>query len=214
MPEPDLAGPDGDAAEPVNRNVARGAATRQRLIEVATRQFAAHGYEDTSIGSVLDQAGVSRGSLYHHFAGKEALFEAVLEDMENDIGRRVTEAAGDTSDPAEILRRGGQAWVRLAGDPVVRQVLLIDAPSVLGWDRWRALEERHALGLIMALVALLADTGQVDPALVDMLSHVILASINEIALMIALAEDHERAMAEGSTMIDDLFVRLLGPRPT
>ncbi len=199
--------------ESVNRNVARGQATRQRLIEVATRQFAAHGYEDTSIGSVLDEAGVSRGSLYHHFEGKEALFEAVLEDMENDIGRRVAEAAGGATDAAEILRLGGQAWVRLAGDPVVRQVLLIDAPSVLGWDRWRALEERHALGLILALVAMLAEAGQVEPAMVDMLSHIILASINEIALMIALADDHQRAMAEGSVMVDDLFARLLGPAP-
>ena len=103
--------------------------------------------------------------------------------------------------------------MRLAGDPVVRQVLLIDAPSVLGWDRWRALEERHALGLIMALVSMLADAGRVEPATVDMRSHIILAAINEIALMIALADDHERAMAEGSAMIDDLFVRLLGPRP-
>jgi AcrR family transcriptional regulator len=200
---------EANPAAPVNRNVARGAATRTLLLEVATRAFAAHGYEDTSIESVLVEAGVSRGSLYHHFAGKEALFEAVLEEMENDIGQRVTEAAGGATDPAEILRLGGQAWVRLAGDPVVRQVLLIDAPSVLGWDRWRALEERHALGLIKALIAMLADDGRVDPAMVDMLSHVILASINEIALMIALADDHDRAMAEGSTMIDDLLVRLL-----
>ena len=56
---------------------------------------------------------------------------------------------------------------------------------------------------------MLADAGRVEPAMVDMLSHVILASINEIALMIALADDHEQATAEGSAMIDDLFVRLL-----
>jgi AcrR family transcriptional regulator len=64
-----------------NKNVARGEATRAQLIAIGTRLFAARGYEATSIEAVLQEAGVSRGSLYHHFSGKEALFEAVLEDV-------------------------------------------------------------------------------------------------------------------------------------
>ena len=207
--------PDSDAdPEPINRNVARGAATRQHLIEVATALFAARGYEDTSIEVVLAQAEVSRGSLYHHFAGKDALFEAVLETMENDIGQRLVEQSAGAPDAAATLRRGCEAWVQLAGDPVVRQVLLIDAPAVLGWDRWRALEERHALGLIKALVGLMADAGQVAPGMVDMFSHVVLATINEIALMIALADDPAQAQRDGAAAIDDVLDRLLGTAPT
>src|ERR1700759_2647290 len=58
------------------KRAAQGRATRGQLIEVATRLFTEHGYEGTSIEAVLSAAGVSRGALYHHFAGKEALFEA------------------------------------------------------------------------------------------------------------------------------------------
>ena len=65
----------------MNKNVERGRATRAHVIEVATRLFAAHGYDGTSIEAVQAEAGVSRGSLYHHFPGKEALFWAVLEEV-------------------------------------------------------------------------------------------------------------------------------------
>ena len=75
-----------------NKNVARGEATRSQLLAIATRMFAERGYEDTSIEAVLREAGVSRGSLYHHFASKEALFEAVAEEVETDVGARTLAA--------------------------------------------------------------------------------------------------------------------------
>src|SRR6476646_7454145 len=78
--------PDRAAMERPNKNVARGEATRAQLIAIATRMFAERGYEDTSIEAVLREAGVSRGSLYHHFASKEALFEAVAEEVETSVG--------------------------------------------------------------------------------------------------------------------------------
>src|SRR5260370_12668031 len=59
-----------------NKNVARGEATRAQLIAIGTSLFASRGYDDTSIEAVLREAGISPGSLYHHFPGQEALFEA------------------------------------------------------------------------------------------------------------------------------------------
>jgi AcrR family transcriptional regulator len=196
--------------ERTNQNLARGAATREHLIEVATTLFAERGYEDTSIETVLQVASVSRGSLYHHFKNKEALFEAVLEAIENDTGLRVIEAAAGATDPKEILRLGALAWVQLAGDPVVQRVLLIDAPAVLGWERWRALEERHALGQIKVVLAAIAEQGDLDPSLIDVFSHVILASINEIALIIARSDQPDQEARQGADAIDEVLTRLLG----
>ncbi|HXA30816.1 MAG TPA: TetR/AcrR family transcriptional regulator [Acidimicrobiales bacterium] len=196
--------------ERTNQNLARGAATREHLIEVGTTLFAERGYEDTSIETVLQVASVSRGSLYHHFKNKEALFEAVLEAIENDTGLRVVEAAAGATDPKEILRLGALAWVQLAGDPVVQRVLLIDAPAVLGWERWRALEERHALGLIKGVLAAIAEQGELEPGLVDVFSHVILAAINEIALLIARSDQPDRERQLGADAIDEVLSRLLG----
>jgi len=193
-----------------NKNVARGEATRGQLIAIARRLFAERGYEDTSIEAVLREAGVSRGSLYHHFPGKEALFEAVAEDVETSVGEQTLAAASGSDGPVAALRAGSLAWIRLAGDPVVQRILLIDAPSVLGWDRWRAMEEHHALGGIRAVLQAIAAEGRVRPELVDTLANVLLASVNEVALIVARAEDKEAAMRVGSDTIDELLQRLFG----
>jgi len=192
-----------------NKTVARGEATRAQLIAIATRLFASRGYEDTSIEAVLQEAGVSRGSLYHHFAGKEALFEAVLDDVETRVGRQTIAAAVGADGPAGALRAAFLAWIKLAGDPVVQRILLIDAPAVLGWERWRAMEERHALGAIRATLQAIADQGNLRPELVGTLAHMLLASVNEIALVVARSDDPAAAMKDGADAIDELLRRLL-----
>ena len=191
-----------------NKNVARGEATRAQLIAIATRMFADRGYEETSIEAVLREAGVSRGSLYHHFASKEALFEAVAEEVEDSVGSQTMAAADGITEPLDALRAGFLAWIRLAGDPVVRRILLIDAPSVLGWERWRAMEEGHALGLIRLVLQAIAEQGRLRPELVDALAHVLLASVNEVALLVARSDDMETAMESGADAIDELLQRL------
>jgi AcrR family transcriptional regulator len=197
-------------ADRVNQNVARGAATREHLLAVATALFAEHGYEATSIDAVLQESGASRGSLYHHFKGKDALFEAVLEELETDVGRRTVQAAADAPGPAAALRAGCLEWVRIAREPVIQQILLIDAPAVLGWQRWRALEERHALGLIKGALTAIAAQGGLAPELVEVFSHVVLAAIDEIALFVAGSDSPDAAMAAGTGAIDEVLSRLLG----
>jgi AcrR family transcriptional regulator len=204
---PEAAG-RGNPGERPNRNVARGEATRGQLVAIATRMFAERGYEDTSIEAVLREAGVSRGSLYHHFASKEALFEAVAEEVETSVGAQTVAAARGSAGPVEALRAGFLAWIRLAGDPVVRRILLIDGPSVLGWERWRAMEERHALGLIRAVLQLIADEGKLRPESVATLANILLASVNEVALLVARSDDREAAMQAGADAIDELLQRL------
>jgi AcrR family transcriptional regulator len=191
-----------------NKNVARGEATRERLIAVATRLFASRGYEATSIEAVLHEVGVSRGSLYHHFASKEALFEAVLEDVGARVGAQTMQAALEADGPAAALRAGCQAWIRLAGDPVVQRILLIDAPSVLGWERWRALDEQP-LSLMKGALQAVADEGDLRPELVETLAHVLLASLNEVSLLVAGSDDPAAAMKSGAETIDELLRRLL-----
>src|SRR5258706_8666651 len=130
----------------VNRKIAQGETTRGQLVVIGRRLFAAHGYDATSIEAVLREAKISRGALYHHFDGKEALFAAVLETVEADVAAAIAKAAAGVADPVAAFRAGCDAWLRLARDPVVRQIALIDAPAVVGGQQWRALDERHAFG--------------------------------------------------------------------
>ena len=111
----------------MDKRVERGRATRDQLVETATRLFADSGFDGTSIEAVLEAAGVSRGSLYHHFASKEALFEAAFMAVEADIGADVLRVWAGTDDVVAGLRAGCLEWMRLARDPVVQRVVLIDA---------------------------------------------------------------------------------------
>ncbi|MGN9838634.1 TetR/AcrR family transcriptional regulator [Nonomuraea sp. H19] len=176
----------------MNLKAERGAATRDRVLSIATRLFADRGYDDTSIEAVLQESGLSRGALYHHYAGKDALFEAVLEATESAIGAMIVEAVRGLSDPAAALEAGVLAWIRLAGDPVIKRVVLIDAPSVLGWERWRALEERYSFGMLKSA---LEATGAVPAEFLDLHAHMLLAAVNESALLVARGGGHDTAEA-------------------
>jgi AcrR family transcriptional regulator len=192
-----------------NKNVERGQATREQLIAVATRLFADRGYEGTSIEAVLQEAGVSRGSLYHHFAGKDALFEAVLQAVDQRAGAQVVAVTEGFTDIVAALQAAAVAWVRLAGDPEVKRILLIDAPAVLGWERWRAIEEANALGSMKTALQEVADAGRLAPDLVDMFAHVLLASLNELAMLVARADDPDAVAESASVAVEALLQRLL-----
>jgi AcrR family transcriptional regulator len=197
----------------MDRRADRGQVTRQRLIEVATELFADRGYEATSIEAVLERAGVSRGSLYHHFSGKDRLFEAVVEAVHARVGE-ATLAAATASGETEahgLLKAAELAWIRLAGDPVVRRILLIDAPTVLGWRRWRDIEEQAGLGMLKEVLRQAADAGRVAAEHVDSFAHILLAAGNEMALVIALADDVPAAQASAEAAVDEFLTRLLQP---
>jgi len=198
----------------MNKNVERGQATRAHLVDVATRLFAERGYDGTSIEAVLAEAGVSRGSLYHHFPGKDALFWAVLEGVAARVGQQLADATRDAPDPVAALRAECLAWIRLADDQVVRQTALIDAPAVLGWERWRELDEQGSLRPIRAALDYAAEAGRIEPRHVDAFAHIVLATINEVALMIARADDPAAALTAGESAVAEFLDRLLGDSTT
>jgi AcrR family transcriptional regulator len=194
----------------MNKNVERGQVTRAHLVAVATRLFAERGYDGTSIEAVLAESGVSRGSLYHHFPGKDALFWAVLEGIAARAGAQIAAAEAGAPDPVAALRAGCLAWIRLASDPVIQQIVLIDAPAVLGWQRWREIDEQNSLGWIRAALGYAAESGRIERRHVDTFAHVMLAATYEIALMIARAEDPAAALSTAESAFPEFLDRLLG----
>jgi hypothetical protein len=128
----------------------------------------------------------------------------------------------DNDDPHTLLRAGYLALVRLAGEPIVRRILLIDAPTLLGWRRWRpptllgwrrwrAMEEQYGLGMIKDVLQTAADDGRLPTGLVAPFSHMLLATGNELALLIALADDVPAAQATAEAAFDEFLTRLLPP---
>jgi AcrR family transcriptional regulator len=193
------------------KRAAQGRATRGQLIEVATQLFTEHGYEGTSIEAVLSAAGVSRGALYHHFAGKEALFEAVLTAVSERITVELSAVIGDCTDPVDALRTAALAWISLAADPVIQRIVLVDAPSVLGWDRWRTMDDGRTLGTLRAMLQAVSDSGRLPAELVSPFSHMLLAALDELVLVVARSSDSTAAVAEGRMAVEAFLERLLRP---
>jgi AcrR family transcriptional regulator len=195
----------------IDRRVERGRVTRDRLVAAGRELYGARGYDATSIDAVLEHAGVARGALYHHFATKKDLFDAVLDAVVAEIAGTVAEAAraaGD--DPVASLRAGCDAWLRMALDPAVQRIALLDAPAVVGWTRWRELDEQYTLGGVRRNLRRISRRGRLALGDVDLLAHMVLAAVNEAALFIAGADDAEAALATGRASVDALLTRLVG----
>ena len=175
---------------------------------MATELFARHGYDATSIEAVLRASGASRGALYHHFADKRTLFEAVLRHVHADAVQQTIDAARGAADGVEALKAGCIAWIRLARDPGIRRIVLIDAPSVVGWQRWRQIDEAHSFGIVKAGLSTAAKRGLLPEKLIEPMSHILLATLNELALVIAAANDQQRTEREALAALEHLFTRL------
>jgi AcrR family transcriptional regulator len=191
-----------------DRRVEQGRVTRDRLVEAATRLFAERGYDGTSIEAVLEEADASRGALYHHFANKEDLFEAALEATETDIEAAIVAEAVRAGDPVEALRAGCRAWVRKARDPGVQRIALIDAPAVVGWQKWREIDGRHGFGLLRGTLEAIAAEGRIRKDSVDLLAHLLLAASLEAALVIANSDGATAERQEA--VLDEVIVRVVG----
>jgi AcrR family transcriptional regulator len=187
-------------------------ATRAALIATAGELFAERGYAAVGTEEIVRATGVTRGALYHHFAGKTELFEAVYEDVERKLVERIAASAiSSAGDPLQALHAGAQAFLDACEDPAVRRIALVDAPSVLGWEQWREIGLRYGFGLVQGTVQAAMDAGLIDPQPVVPLAHLLLGAIDEGAMLIARADDGGETRAQVGASVTR-FLDALRPR--
>jgi AcrR family transcriptional regulator len=191
----------------------RSRSTRAALLASARGLFAERGFAGTNRDDISTGAGVTRGALYHHFATKEAVFRAVVEELEEELVARVVAGAEGVSDPGEQLRAGCLAFLDACGDPAVRRIVLLDAPAVLGWETWREIDAQYGLALVRGGLEAAMAAGRLTPAPVDALAHTLLGALNEAAVVVANAQDPTAARAEMAEVLDLLLSRLLAAAP-
>lgn len=167
--------------------------TRGALIAAGRKLFARDGYEAVSSESLVIEAGVTRGALYHHFDGKRGLFAAVFEQIESElVGRfRLEEFAGE--DALGALLGAVDQFLELSQVAEVQRIALLDGPAVLGWEAWHEVEARYGLGLIEAGLGAAMDAGQIHRLPVGELSVMLLGALIEAALQLSRADDQEAA---------------------
>ena len=190
--------------------IARGAATRDRLVTAACAVFGQRGYDAASVTEILDAAGVAKGALYHHFDSKAGLFDAVLDrvlaELAEAAGAHASREADD--DPAARLKAGCRAWLEMTLDPAVQRIVLLDGPAVVGWARARELDDRHTLRGIRHNLELIADREGDLAGGIDLLAHMVLAAVSEAALFIARAHDADEGLTVGVRTVETLVDRL------
>jgi len=155
-------------------------------------------------------AGVTKGALYHHFGSKEGLFREVLRQVQGDVADRIEQAADALPDPWDRLSAGCRAFLSAGADPGIRRIMLIDAPAVLGWEEWRAMDEAASARHLADALADLVEAGAIAPRPIEPLAHLLSGAMNEAALWLARSTgptDEEDTVRELTGLLDGLRTR-------
>ena len=187
--------------------VRQAEATRQLLVSVARELFTEHGYAETSVEDIIQRAGVARGALYHHFAGKDALFRAVYEAVQADTASQVVKAALAVQEPWAGVRAGLSAFLDACLQPEFRRIVVLDSVSVLQHQAWEGGIEHVELPMLRSVLTPLVDT-YLPGLAAEALVHVALGGLYGAALYIARSAKPKAARAEVEAVLDTLIVGL------
>jgi AcrR family transcriptional regulator len=170
---------------------------RERLIAVATELFGERGYHQTGTEEIVRRSGVTRGSLYHHFADKSALFEEVFDRADQRVSSQVRDAASAAiergEDPWSAFMAGWEAVLDTAVDEPLQRIRVVDAPAVLGWRKWQERNARYTIANIQAGLVGLLEHGVLAPQPVAPLAVLLMGLSNQAVAAIAGADNPIRA---------------------
>ncbi len=134
------------------------------------------------------EAGLTRGALYHHFGGKEGLFEAVLRQIDAEVGARLEAVFEQSPGAWEGVRACCLAYLRMALEPEIGRVMLRDAPAVLG-QRFRDVDAQSSLEPTMEALAALMHEGRIRRLDPEALARLLNGALVDAALWIAASPD-------------------------
>ena len=166
-------------------------ATRAKLRRRARRLFATKGYANASTEDLVRTTGVTKGALYHHFGDKEGLFRAVVEDLEGELAEVVAQATEAEADPWARLERACKAYLDVSLRPDVARILVLDAPSVLGWHQWCEIDKQYGVAMFDKTLRQAMDAGVVAAQPAETLAQVLLGALN-VAARVAATETEDR----------------------
>ncbi|MGY2075355.1 MULTISPECIES: TetR family transcriptional regulator [unclassified Blastococcus] len=180
-------------------------ATAARVLEAATELFARDGYARVALEAVAAAAGVTRGAVYHHYAGKAELFRAVVSGVQLRVADAVAAAAEAETDPWRGLEAGCRAFLAASSAPGMRRIVLVDAPAVLGWQEWRTADAAGSGRLLAEALTQLHDAGRLGDRPVGATAALLSGAMNEAALWIAAEPDTAAAIEEAWAPLCDML---------
>jgi AcrR family transcriptional regulator len=180
-------------------------ATKRALLDSAAAAFQERGFADASLDDIAHSARLTKGALYHHFASKQSLFQAVFEEVERELVEAIRRAGAGEPDPWRRLMAGIGAFLDACLEPRYRRIVLEEGPAALGWQGWREIDERYAMPLVRIPLARLMSAGVLRHHPPELLARVVLAALTEAGLAVAAAPDRPVARAQAQTLITELL---------
>jgi AcrR family transcriptional regulator len=178
-----------------SRRAEFSASTRRALVDVAERLFTEHGYAATSLDAIVAGADVTKGALYHHYSGKQALFEAVFERVESAGVQSIQKALTGGEDPWDKAQSGLQAFLEVVRQPSYSRIVIQDGPSVLGYERFREQEERSTFAIVLDIVReVLSSAGwALDDELEHTFARIFFGALSSSGASVSTADDPDAA---------------------
>jgi len=179
------------------------ASTRRALIDLGEELFTEHGYSATSLDAIVAGAQVTKGALYHHFSGKQALFEAVFERVESRAARDIAEALEGYDDPWEKALAGLDRFLAVVQQPAYRRIVILEGPAVLGWARFREQAERSTFATVMDIVGSVLQAGdwELDDEMIETFTRIFFGAMSSAGESVSTSDDPEAAAQRVETAI-------------
>jgi AcrR family transcriptional regulator len=175
--------------------------TRQALVDSAVEMFTKHGYAGTSLDAIARRARVTKGALYHHFSGKQALFEAAFDIVEKAAVTRLNEVVAGDGSAWDRAVRGVELYIQSCLEPSYQRIVIHEGPVVMGWARWRETEDHFSYGLVRDIIEALIEAGEIVELPVEVTARVLFGALSAGATFIAGADNPKKAGAEVSKTI-------------
>ncbi len=173
------------------RNLVNASATRDEILAKARELFATKGYANTSSREISAAAGVTIGAMFHHFTSKLHLFECVFESFEKEMDAQAKAASRSTHGlgPLETFLAGVRTALDFSSNPDFNRIVFVEGPSVLGEEKWRAIDARLGLKTVMVGVRALMEAGVITEQPVKPIAVLLMGAMNAAGFAIARGEE-------------------------
>jgi AcrR family transcriptional regulator len=188
------------------------AQTRAALVAAGRRLFGRQGFAATSVDDLAREARVTTGALYHHFPTKTKLFEAVFEQAHTELMAASAQAAMGAPDEVELLARGFGAFLDGVLEPEIRQIVIVDAPAVLGLARFTELDEQFAFSEIMFALQSAVSAGRLEVEDPETLTRLLLGALTRGAMLVGSSPDPARTRESVARTMRSMMNSFI-PRP-
>lgn len=185
--------------------------TRKQLIEIATELFSEHGYSKVSLEDIVETEQLTRGAVYHHFKSKKGLFYAVFEHAHQLIAEEISAVDEKNEDQLEQLIEGCRIFIETISKENMYRILLVDGPSVLGWQIFRRFDKENSMKLLQNQIEQLQDKDILQQNSSIVMTHALSGAINELSIWVSEQNDKKKAIEKSMVVIEGIILGFKNP---